>query len=171
MNDVARKETESGEIAQPVSSSQPARWRQQGMFDDMERMFDRLQSLFPYARRWGMPPWLEEWAGRMQPPAVDIIERDTEVVVRAAVPGVKKEELELSLTEDTITLKGRVAREEREEKAEYCRSEIFRGDFSRTVGLPAAVDAEQAKASFQDGMLEVVVPKKQPVARKTIPIE
>lgn len=119
-----------------------------------------------------MPPWVGELENRvMRLPSVDIIEHDSEVIVRAAVPGMKKDDLELSLTEDTISLAGKIAREEKEEKADYVRSEIYRGDFSRILSLPAEVDAERAKASFRDGVLEVVVPKKQPVQRKSISIE
>jgi HSP20 family protein len=174
MNDAAQKqEAGSTEIArQAPAENRPVRRRSQGMFDEMERMFDRLQEYLPSGRRWGMPPWVEDLENRvMRLPAVDIVDHDSEVIIRAAVPGMKKDDLELSLTENTISLTGKISREEKEEKADYVRSEIYRGDFSRTLHLPAEVDAERAKASFKDGVLEVVVPKKQPVARKSIPIE
>ena len=173
MNDVTQKQEASGtEITQQApSESMPLRWRPRGMFDEMERMFDRMHEFFPRGRHWGMPPWFEELQSQVMQPAVDIIDHDSEVIIRAAVPGVKKENLDLSLTENTISLKGKIYRDEKEEKADYYRSEILRGDFSRTLSLPVEVDADRAKATFQDGMLEVVVPKKQPVERKTISIE
>ena len=169
-----KQEAGSTDIAQQArAESRPVRRRTQGLFDDMERMFDQLQEMVPWrGGRWGMPPWVGELENRvMRTPSVDIIDRDTEVIVRAAVPGMNKDDLELSLTENTISLAGKISREEKEEKADYVRSEIYRGDFSRTLSLPAEVDAERAKASFKDGVLEVVVPKKAPVQRKTIPIE
>jgi HSP20 family protein len=175
MDDMTQK-NEAGNtsiVQQASSENRPVRRRAQGMFEDMERMFDQLQEMVPWrGGRWGMPPWVGELENRvMRMPSVDIIDRDTEVIVRAAVPGMKKDDLELSLTENTISLAGKISREEKEEKADYVRSEIYRGDFSRTLSLPADVDAERAKASFKDGVLEVVVPKKQPVQRKSIPIE
>jgi HSP20 family protein len=175
MDDMTQK-NEAGNtsiVQQASSENRPVRRRAQGMFEDMERMFDQLQEMVPWrGGRWGMPPWVGELENRvMRMPSVDIIDRDTEVIVRAAVPGMKKDDLELSLTENTISLAGKISREEKEEKADYVRSEIYRGDFSRTLSLPADVDAERAKASFRDGVLEVVVPKKQPVQRKSIPIE
>jgi HSP20 family protein len=182
MNDVTQKKEEETQKQEAGSTdiekqspveSRPARRRTQGMFDDMERMFDQLQEMIPWrGGRWGMPPWVGELENRvMRLPSVDIIYHDSEVIIRAAVPGMKKEDLDLSLTENTISLAGKVSREEKEEKADYVRSEIYRGDFSRTLSLPAEVVAERAKASFKDGVLEVVVPKKQPVQRKAIPIE
>lgn len=174
MNDVTQKQkANSTEIAQrEPSENRPVRRHPQGMLDDMERMFDRLQEYFPHGRRWGMPPWFEDLENKvMRLPSVDIINHDSEVIVRAAVPGMKKDDLELSLTENTISLTGKFSREEKEEKADYVRSEIYRGNFSRTLHLPAEVDAERAKASFKDGVLEVVVPKKQPVKRKNVLIE
>jgi HSP20 family protein len=175
MNDVTpEKGAESNEIApQAPSESRPVRRRAHGMFDEMERMFDQVHEMFPWrSGRWSMPPWIGELENRvMRLPSVDIVDRDSEVIVRAAIPGMKKEDLELSLTEDTISLAGKISREEKEQKADYVRSEIYRGDFSRTLSLPAEVVAEQAKASFKDGVLEVVVPKKKPVQRKSVPIE
>lgn len=164
---------EAQTVVKPTAATRPSSWKPQSMFDEMERMVGNLHELFPWqGRRWGMPPWVEELENRvLRLPSVDIVDHDSEVVIRAAVPGMKKEDLDLSLTDNTISLSGKISREEREEKANYVRSEIYRGDFNRTLRLPAEVVADQAKASFKDGVLEVVVPKKQPVERKAIPIE
>jgi HSP20 family protein len=175
MNDVtAKKQAAAGEIAQQEpSESRPARRRSQGMHDEMERMFEQLHEVAPWrSGRWGMPPWVGELENRvLRLPSVDIVDHESEVIVRAAVPGMKKEDLELSLIEDTISLAGKISREEKEEKADYVRSEVYRGDFNRTLSLPANVIAVQAKASFKDGVLEAVVPKRQPVQRTSVPIE
>jgi len=72
---------------------------------------------------------------------------------------MRKEDLDISLIDDAITIKGHSEHEEKEEKGEYYRCEIARGAFSRTVGLPAAVDTGKAKASFKDGVLEILIPK------------
>lgn len=131
-------------------------------------MFDRL---------W-MRPWpLMRWPGRLAPPfegrmpSVDVIDRDDEVVVRAEVPGVDKKDLDVSMSDSEITIKGTTSREEKEEKGEYYRHEISRGSFSRTVTLPATVDSEKAKAEFKDGLLEIHLPKAEKAKRHHLSIQ
>ncbi len=121
--------------------------------------------------RWGAPDWADLWAG-MQPamPSVDVIDRDEEVVVKAEIPGVRKEDVDISVTDRTLTLSGKTQQEETEEKEHFHRREIQRGEFSRTLTLPAAVDADRATAQFEDGMLVVTLPKVTKTARKRVEI-
>ena len=100
-----------------------------------------------------------------------MIDRDGEIAIKAELPGVEKKDLDVSLTEDSVTIKGSTRHEQKEEKGDYYRCEISRGEFSRTVALPAAVDTTKAKASFKDGMLELVIPKTEARKRCTINIE
>jgi len=93
------------------------------------------------------------------------------VVVRAEVPGVEKENLDISMTDNSITIKGSISREEKDEKGDIYRCEISRGTFSRTVALPAAVDGSKAKAKMKDGVLEITVPKQQKSTRRSIQVE
>jgi HSP20 family protein len=109
------------------------------------------------------------WEGRL--PKLDIIDRDNEVVVKAEVPGVKKEDLEIAVTGDRFTIKGQSRRVEREEKGDYYRSEVSTGSFSRTVTLPATVDEAGARAQLKDGMLEVILPKIEKAKKRAIKIE
>jgi HSP20 family protein len=109
------------------------------------------------------------WEGRL--PKLDVIDRDNEVVVKAEVPGVKKEDLEISVTGDLFTIKGQTRREEKEEKGDYYRSEVSQGSFSRTVTLPATVDEAGAKAQLKDGMLEVTLPKTEKSKKRAIKID
>jgi HSP20 family protein len=102
---------------------------------------------------------------------VDVIDRDDEVVVRAEAPGVEKKDLEVSLTENSVTIQGKTSHEEREEKGNYFRCEISRGAFSRTVALPAEVEVEKAKATFKDGLLELIMPKVEKSKRRTIKLD
>lgn len=141
-------------------------------FEEMDRMF---ASLFP--RGWMLPfawersPLAEVGIGpEARLPRVDVIDRDTEVVVRAEAPGVRKDELEVSLTGNTVTIKGQTAHEEKEEKGDYYRCEISRGSFSRTITLPAEVDAEKAAAEFHDGVLEVRLPKLEHTRRRPLKV-
>lgn len=104
-------------------------------------------------------------------PKVDIIERDAEVVVRAEAPGVAKDDLNVSLTENTVTLSGKTRHEQKEDTGNYRRMEMSRGEFSRTLHLPADVDASKASAKFKDGVLELTLPKLKKSSRHTVKIE
>jgi HSP20 family protein len=106
----------------------------------------------------------------MEMPKIDIIEGDNEIKVHAALPGVKKEDLDVSLTNQTVTIRSSTKQEEKQESGEYYRREISRGEFQRTVSLPCQVDSDQAKASFKDGILELVMPKLEKTQRKSIEI-
>ncbi|MGA7801885.1 MAG: Hsp20/alpha crystallin family protein [Gammaproteobacteria bacterium] len=104
-------------------------------------------------------------------PRVDVIDRDAEIVVRAEIPGVRKEELEVSMNHGTVTIKGSTKHESKKEEGDYYRCEISRGSFARTVTLPAEVDGDRAKASFKDGVLELVIPKQERSKRHSIKVE
>jgi len=145
-------------------------------FEEMDRLFERMESLFP--RGWMRPlrwerPGFGEFVSRLEMPVpkVDVIDRDNEVVVRAEVPGVDKKDIDVSVTDNTVIIKGTTSHEEKEEKGDYYRSEISRGSFSRTVGLPGDVDSAAAKASFKDGVLELVMPKVEKSKRRNIKVE
>ena len=142
-------------------------------FDEMERFFDSVFSrgwLRPFG--WERPAWgemLSAFEGRM--PKVDVIDREDEVVVRAEVPGVTKDDLDVSVSENTVTIRGETKHEEKEEKGDYHRSEITRGAFARTVLLPSNVNADEAKAKFADGVLELTLPKVEKAKKKAVKID
>lgn len=137
-------------------------------FDEMERMFDDF-----FGRRFPRPfAWERPSAGiGALAPNVDVIDRDEEVVVRAELPGVKKEDIELSVSGNQLSLKGEARHEEKEEDGDYYRCEISRGAFARTLTLPADVDDSKAKASMHDGVLELVLPKIEKSRRHAIKID
>ncbi|MCL4315711.1 MAG: Hsp20/alpha crystallin family protein [Gammaproteobacteria bacterium] len=139
-------------------------------FEEMERMFE---SMLPHGwmrpLRWAQPLWSDLTGGLA--PRVDVIDRDDEIVVRAEVPGVDKKDLDVSMTENSVTIKGSVRREAKEEKGEYCRCEIAHGAFTRTIALPAEVDDTKAKAVFKDGMLELTIPKREKAKRHSVAIQ
>jgi HSP20 family protein len=103
--------------------------------------------------------------------ALDVYETDDELVVSAAVPGVKPEEVEISITGDTLTIKGETKTETKVEKANYLRQERRYGAFARTVTLPTPIQADKAEAKFKDGVLTVIIPKAEDVKPKTIKIK
>lgn len=133
----------------------------------MDRM---MGGLFP--SRW-MRPFEREWPGlaEFREPAVDLIDREKEILVRAELPGVNKEDVSISLTSDSITIQAQSKKEATEEKGDYRRREISSSAFSRSMWLPSEVDSDAAKASFKDGVLEITLPKVAEAKGKSVPID
>lgn len=88
-------------------------------------------------------------------PAIDIFEEKGEVVLRAELPGIKREDVSVKLVDHNIIISGEKRFEERVERKDYLRMERSHGSFNRTLSLPEGVDSGHAKASFKDGVLEV----------------
>jgi HSP20 family protein len=100
-------------------------------------------------------------------PATDLIESETHYVLRADLPGVSEEDINVELENDVLTISGERKAENQERKAGYHRVERISGSFRRSLRLPEGVDAEAITASFDRGVLEVSVPKpEQPKPRK-----
>jgi HSP20 family protein len=141
-------------------------------FDDFESFLDQMipRGWLP-AMRWPrlFAPDLEAIAGGV--PKVDVIDRENEILVKAEMPGVKKEDIRVSLVGNVITIKGETKREEKEEKGDYYRCEISRGEFSRMLTLPADVDETKAKAELRDGVLEISLPKTEATKKRDIKVE
>lgn len=137
---------------------------------DMEQTFqDFLRH--PFFRFWGPDRW---WLGKSlspQAPAIDVYEEKDELVVKAEVPGLAKEDLDLSLSDSVLTIRGERRKEEEVKRDDYYRSELSYGSFTRTVELPVEVKTDQAKASFKDGILEIRFPKTEGTKRKTIKLK
>lgn len=133
--------------------------------------FERMEELFedffrrPFGRPWwpGLPRLFE---GMEPTPSVDIFEEGDDVVVKTELPGMTKDEIEINLTDNTITLSGEKKKEEKIEKKDYYRMERSYGSFSRSFTLPTDVQADKAKASFKDGVLEVRIPKTEEAKKK-----
>jgi len=99
-------------------------------------------------------------------PAIEIFEEKDEVVVKAEIPGMKKEDLELNVTDHYLTIKGEKKQEEEVKRKGYFYSERSYGSFLRTIDLPKEIQTEKARASFKDGVLEVRLPKTEEAKRK-----
>ncbi|MDK2926663.1 MAG: hypothetical protein PWR31_353 [Bacillota bacterium] len=116
--------------------------------EEVNRLFDHTLSRYPALA--GRRGWQ---------PAVDMYEDEKEVVVKAEIPGVEPKDVDITVTADSLSLRGEL-KEEREEREDgYIRSERRFGQFYRTLTLPAEVKPEEAKATFKNGVLEVRVPK------------
>ena len=151
-----------------VSKGKLERLPRAAPFGDVDRMFDDF-----FGRGWLRPfGWERPLAAMAEfAPSVDVIDREDEVLVRAEVPGFKKEDIEISVSGTMLTIKGDTKTEEKEEKGDYYRCEITRGAFSRTLALPAEVDESKAKAAMKDGMLELTLPKLEKSKRRRITID
>jgi HSP20 family protein len=119
---------------------------------------------------------LAEWARTSQllsgwTPAIDIYEDKDNLYVRAELPGMKREQIEVSLHEGTLSISGERKGENKHEGAEVYRAERFFGRFQRTVTLPAPVSPEKVKAQYQDGLLTITLPKTEEAKPKRIDVK
>jgi HSP20 family protein len=121
--------------------------------DEMDRMFDD----FGFGQRLASPLWrqgsAEVWA-----PDVEVFQKNNELKIRADLPGLKKNEVSVDITDDTVTIQGERRREREEEREGFYRTERSYGSFYRVIPLPEGAITEQAKASFRDGVLEITLP-------------
>ena len=105
--------------------------------------------------------------GGIAEPAVELAESDGEMTIKMEVPGVEKDQIQLTVADDHLVVRGETRKEKEEKKKNYYRQEIRYGAFQRTVPLPVEVDAMKAKAELRNGMLTVTLPKSaQPKARE-----
>jgi HSP20 family protein len=101
----------------------------------------------------------------------DVYETDEDVVVKMPVSGVKPDDIDISVTGDTVTIKGERKQEEEEKKKNYYYKEVRYGSFARSFTLPAAVQADKAEAKFKNGMLTLTIPKSEEAKPKVIKVK
>ena len=99
---------------------------------------------------------------------LDMYETENDVVVKASVPGVKPEDIQVTVTGDLLTIKGEFKSEEKTGKRNVLRQERRYGSFCRQLGLPSGVDSNKAAASFENGVLTLTLPKVEAVKPKTV---
>ncbi len=123
-------------------------------FEGMEDLMDRWMANWPFGRAWRRTTNGHVWA-----PSIEVIEERDHYLVKAELPGVKSEDVDISVSDNVITIKGE--RKEsfgvKDEDVQF--SEITYGTFSRSFTLPTKVDADKINALYKDGMLEVTLPK------------
>jgi len=124
----------------------------QRLADEMDQMFDN----FGFGRHWAAPG--RESAVTPWAPEVEVFQKDNELTVRVDLPGLKRDEVSVDITDNTLTIQGERKREHDEEREGFYRSERSYGSFSRVIHLPEGAMSDQAKASFRDGVLEIVLP-------------
>jgi HSP20 family protein len=136
---------------------------------DMERMMEDF-----FGRRmkpWFPERWLKTEAAELTAPAVDVYEEKDDIVVKAELPGMEKDNIEVNLADHLLTIKGEKKKEEEVKEENYYRAERFHGTFLRTVELPKDVHGEKVKAAFKNGVLEVRLPKTEEAKRKEVKVK
>ena len=142
----------------PEVTTWPAFGRLTDLRDEIDRLFES-----PLAELARTSQLLSGWT-----PALDLYEDKDNFVVKAELPGMKREEIEVSLHEGSLSISGERKSEEKHEEAEVHRTERFFGRFQRTVTLPTAVAADKVKASYKDGILTITLPKTEEAKPKQI---
>ncbi len=122
---------------------------------DMNRLFDNFFGGF------SLSPWESPERGIAQAftPRVDVTETDREIKISAELPGMEEKDIEVSLTRDTLTIKGEKKGESEAKGRDYFRMERSYGSFTRSIPLPVEVDTSKAEATFKKGVLEINLPK------------
>ncbi len=150
----------------PVASSSLLTRFQEDV-DRMERLFD---DFWP-ARMTSLRNWAGPRLGAITAPAVDVFEEGDDVVVKAEVPGAKKDEIEVNLNGSMLTISGTKERSDEVKEENYYRCERSYGGFARTVELPAEVQHDKARASFKDGVLEIRLPRTAEAKKKSVKVK
>ncbi len=129
----------------------------------LRRTVDRVSNGFPTPRLWQ--------GGIEVVFPIDLSETDEAVVVRAVLPGIRPDDVDISISGRVLTVKGEAKFDEKTEQESYYRHEIRYGNFYRTIPLPTKVDPEHADAEFENGVLTVTLPKAADVRPKTIKVK
>lgn len=104
--------------------------------------------------------------GRSTSPRIDVYQTENEIILKAEIPGVSKEDLDVYVDENSIRLSGQTKKGDEYKDDTVYRTERYYGSFSRTIPLPVEVRSEQAKAEYRDGILSITVPKVEPSKMK-----
>ena len=139
-------------------------WPTWGRLSDLRDEIDRLFEA-PFSEFGRMPSLFSGWT-----PAIDLIENKDNVVVKVELPGMKKEDIEVTLHEGTLNIAGERKSEKKVEDTGLYRSERFFGRFQRAITLPAPVAGDKVKADYKDGILTVTLPKTEEARPKQIDV-
>jgi HSP20 family protein len=143
------------------------RWQPARELENFRQQMNRLMD------EWMMPelelPSLT-MGGFEKMPAVELSETETEVILKAQLPGIDIKDLEVEVGEDTISISGEQKQEERKEEKGYFRSEFHYGHFVRTIPLPVAIKPDAIASEFKDGLLTLTLPKAEVTKRKVVKV-
>lgn len=151
----------------PVSTSNAEakkHWPSLHPLSDISKAFDEfLGQKWPSLWDWRHMPSVDnlfEFKGQRLP-SLDVINRDSEVLIKAEVPGFDKKDINVSIADGILTIKGQSSSESKEEKGDYYRREISSSSLARSVSLPSNVDETKVVANLKNGILEITLPKSE----------
>ncbi|MBX6321141.1 MAG: Hsp20/alpha crystallin family protein [Rhodospirillaceae bacterium] len=163
--------TESGNKATPVARRE---WEPfESLRREVDRLFDDFTRGFPFGGSFfDIEPFWRRTAGWGAMPAMDVVDKGKAYEITAELPGLDENDVEIKLSDDTLTIQGEKKEETEEKKKDYYLAERRYGSFQRSFRLPASVDADRIEASFRKGVLTVTLPKKPEAvkAEKKIPV-
>lgn len=144
----------------PALTTWPSFGRLSDLRDEIDRLFES-----PLSELTRTSQLLSGWT-----PALDVYEDKDNFVVKAELPGLKKEDIEVSLHDGSLSISGERKTESKHEEGEVYRAERFFGRFQRTVTVPTAVAADKVKAAYNDGVLTITLPKTEEAKPKKIDV-
>jgi HSP20 family protein len=153
------KKTKARALVPRRASMEPSR-----PMGDFDRMFEDFLGRRP--RLFWPEPWWPAAAMKITTPAVDLFEEKDDIVVKAELPGMEKDNIEVNLSGNRLTIKGERKQEAEVKKEGYYKSERSYGAFARTLELPREVQTEKVKAAFKNGILEIRLPKTEETKKK-----
>jgi HSP20 family protein len=142
-------------------------------FSNVERMFEEWFEDFwsrPVSRFW-RPDFLRLRSIALEAPALDVYDQKDDVIVKAEIPGLTKDEIEISLEGNFLTVKGEKKKEEEVKEEDYYRHERTFGAFSRTIELPVDIKTDKVNASFNNGVLEIRLPKAEEAKKNVVKVK
>ncbi len=143
-------------------------------YEEIRRFEERMNKLFEDFWRKGGRPLLAPGRTALEPyrePYTDLVEGDKEVIATIELPGFEKSDIKVNITENRLEVSAERKAEKKEEKEGYIYQERYGGRFYRSIPLPCRVDASKTKASYNNGILEVKMPKLEETGKTTIKVE
>lgn len=140
-------------------------------FDELASLRESMDKLFDDLLTTRRPGQRGETAPILWQPAIEAYETDQDLVIRAELPGIDPKNVEISVSGDTLTIKGEARAEQDEKRRNYHRRELRYGSFVRSLTLPTGVQGDQAKAAYRNGILEIRVPKSERAKPKSVKVE
>lgn len=149
--------------------------REEGIFSSLDRIHEELDKWFndvvnTFFGGWDKP-LLKTWSVPSYGPRIELYDQGKELVLKAEVPGVDPKDMDIRVLEDRVIIKGELRRSEEIKEENYYRCERAYGSFARTIPLPMSVKPSEAKASYKNGVLTLVLPKAEPEREEGFKVE
>ncbi len=127
--------------------------------EEVAELRERLGKVLPFRRNDSSPLVRHEWGTMLRWPQIDVTERDGEIRVRAELPGVDEDDIDVSLSGNVLSIRGEKRSETEDRGKDHYRHECYYGSFQRTIPLPCEVERDKVEARFRKGVLTVMLPK------------